>query len=383
MILIRAIAFLLHFTLVPVAVGRLITYRSKELQHRSPIVTYVIGLFGSWGVFYLLNSIFVWYQNSTMIHEVVRGGFHRLVITYSVLMAIAVIAWIFLELHNHTPFKSEITGRFAAIKKQFIEDKFLAVYVLIFTVLLVGQMYVAFKYEINEWSYDDYDYVVTSLDNIDSDMISNVNFITGESPYTSTKRIANSWNTYVSYLAQVSGFEVTTVCHTILNVVLLLVAYGIYFYMARFLFQEADNRMIFMILLSMAFIFGYYSHYSPTFRLLCAIWQGKAVLTAIAVPFMICYMARLFAEKPDTSAAIGLAMFSLGASSLTNLSILLIPLTTVVMFVVMTIHNKKPLGFRYVVASLFGPAYQLAFYLCAMMLLNKQLGPNFIDIWRG
>ena len=81
-----------------------------------------------------------------------------------------------------------------------------------------------------EESYDDYDYVVTSNDTIDSDTISYVNFIDGTMPNVSEKRAVASWGTYVAMLAKLSGFEVTTVYHTILPVLLLLVAYLDFYY---------------------------------------------------------------------------------------------------------------------------------------------------------
>ena len=372
MIIIRAIAFLLHFTLVPVAIGRLITYKSKDSQHHSPIVTYILGMAGALGIFYILNCGFYLYQNVTMITELVKGGFHRLCITYSVIVILLVALWIYLEIKNKTAVKSYFKNWFDDVIKSFKEDKLHIVYAIIFIALLFFQMYMSLSYEINEWSYDDYEYVATSLDDINTDMITNVNFVTGEAPFTTSKRVAQAWTTYVAYLSVVSSFEVTTVCHTILPVLLLAVAYGIYYYIARFLFDKSDNRIIFMILLEAVFIMGNFSHYSPTFRLLCALWQGKAVLSAIFIPFMICYMVRAFSIELSNRVTATIAILSVGAASLAGISMGLVSLTVIGMFIMMAVYNRKIYGIRYLLAGLAGPAVQGVMYVLSELLLTSQ-----------
>ena len=384
MIIIRAISLLLHFTIVPVAVGRLITYRIKDPQHQSPIVTYIIGLFGGLSLFYLLNFGFSWYQNKTMTTKLITGGFTRLCVTYSIIIAILLIIWMIREWRNRAKLVAEVQSRLASLKDSFLNDKLLIVYAILFAGLMLIQMYAAYRYEINEWSYDDYDYVVTSVDDIDSDMITNVNFITGEAPYTSTKRAAQAWTTYVAYLSVSSGFDVTTICHTILPVLLLLIAYSIYYYMARFLFSKSDDRLIFMIILATASVMGMFSHYSPTFRLLCALWQGKAVLTAIVIPFMIAYMARVYSKPLDSRVACAIALFSVGACSLTITASLLMTITTVIMFVLMAVYNRKIYGIRYLIAGMAGPFVQCVMYVCIALLLQRQWEPNFFyNLWNG
>ncbi|GEM_PF-3166836 len=386
MIIIRAIAFLLHFTVVPVAIGRLITYKSADYQHRSPVVTYLLGMAGSLGLFFVLNFGFAWYQNFVLFKapNTVYRGFYKLCAAYSVIIVLLAGYWICLEVKNKTPIKQLILDRLSNIKASFLKDKITIVYTIIFAALLLVQVYTSFAYQINEWSYDDYDVVVTSVDDINSGMITNVNFVNGKTPYISSKRVVQAWTTYEAYLSVVSSFDVTTVCHTILPVILLLLAYAIYYYMARFLFKETDNRLIFMILLSVTFIMGMFSHYSPTFRLLCALWQGKAVLTAIFIPFMICYMARAFSEDFSKRMAASISVLSIGACALTFTSTMLVSITVVVMFILMSVYHRKIYGIRYLLAGLSGPAIQAIMFACIELLYRRQKEPNFFyDIWNG
>ena len=369
MIIIRAIAFLLHFTIIPVALGRLITYKQTDNKD-SAIATYIIGLFGSFAIFYVLCSILEWHQYWNTFTEPFTGCFTALCIAYSVLIAVSLIVWMIKD-------KSAIKASAGNAKKWFLEkinqvkdNKFLGIYMIDFVALLVIQLYFAFAYEINEWSYDDYDYVVNSQDTISTDTIAYVNYVNGEMPYTAEKRAVTAWPTYIAYLARVSGFEVTTISHTILPVILLLVAYLVYYYISRFIFRDVENRFVFLFLFSVANIFGLYSHYSATFRLLGAIWQGKAVLTTIAIPFITIYLIEIYKEKFDKYKIKPLIMVSLGAASLTTMAALLLTLDVVLVWIVMGVYLRKIADVRYLLASLFGVIYLVIFYVLMSTLIS-------------
>ena len=369
MIIIRAIDFLLHFTIIPVALGRLITYKQTDNKD-SAIATYIIGLFGSFAIFYVLCSLLEWHQYWNTFTEPFTGCFTALCIAYSVVIAILLIVWMIKD-------KAAIKASLGNIKKWLSEklnqikaNKFLGIYMIAFSAILIVQLYFPFAYEINEWSYDDYDYVVNSQDTITTDTIAYANFINGDMPYTAEKRAVTAWPTYIAYLAKVSGFEVTTVCHTIMPVILLIVAYVVYYYIANFIFKDAENRFIFLVLLSVANIFGLDSHYSSTFRLLGAIWQGKALLTAVAIPFFTIYLFETYKNKFDKHKVISLAMISLGAASLTTMSALLITITAVSAWIATSIYNRKIVDLRYLISSLFGVIYLVIFYTLMSALIK-------------
>lgn len=364
MILIRALAFLLHFTLVPVAVGRLITYRART----NWIADYLVGFFGNLAIFYVLYTIAEGLQNWCTVKEPVHGAFSLLLWMYGIVMAILVIFWLWLERNNYSRVVTKIRFKVAETKVSFTNDRFTIVYTIMFLILLLLQLYMAFGYEINQWSYDDFDYVVNSKDSIETDTLSYVNNIDGTMPNVAEKRAVASWGTYVAMLSVTSGFEVTTVYHTVLPVFLLLIAYANYYFMASALLHNIDDRVIFMIVLSVANIFGLYSHYSVTFRLLGAIWQGKAVLSVIAIPFFLVYLLKLYKREIKTIYMLPIAAVSLGASSLTSLSEMLLPAFVIMIWIVMCIYKRRIYGIRYLLASLVGPAYVGLFYIFIRML---------------
>ncbi len=383
--MIRILLFLLHFTLIPVAMGKLITYKASVQQHKSPIVIYVLGLFGSYGVFFFLMALLEWFQNWHTFNEPFTGCFTALCIIYSVLMALVLIASIIVGKFTFKKLLEYIKNKCAIIFDGYKKNKLSLVYGIMFMAILLLQLYFAYGYEVNEWSYDDYDYVVSSQDTLSYDMISNVNYISGDPQFTTVKRAATAWPTYIAYLAKVTGFEVTTICHSIMPVIFLLIAYAVYYYMSGLIFRELENRLIFMVLLSTAFAFGMYSHYSLTFRLICTIWQGKAVLSAIAVPFYLVYMIQLYRDEIKTINMFPIFMFSLGTCSLTVMSMPLVGLTTLLLWIVMSIYNRRPYGIRYLIAGMLGPVLQLIFYGLVWLLLEdmKSEGSTIFHRWRG
>ena len=370
MTILRACVFILHFTLVPIMIGRLITYRART----GWIADYLVGFFGNLAIFYILYSIVEWIQNWCTFVDPVIGGFTLLLKVYGFVLAVLLILWICIERKSLSKAITKVRIKLINGKLDLIADRFNMIYLLIFTIILVFQMYMAFAYEINQWSYDDYDYVVTSQDTITSDTLSYVNFIDGTMPNVAEKRAVASWGTYVSMLAKTTGFEVTTVYHTILPVFLLLLAYINFYYIAKFLFRKLEDRLVFLIILSVAYIFGLYSHYSSTFRLLGAIWQGKAVLSVIAVPFFMFFLIRAYKEKISNTYLLPIAAISLGVSSLTSLAALFIPILVVLVWLLMCVYHRKIYAVRYLVASLIGPIYLVVFYAFIWMLQHDMQG---------
>ncbi len=374
MTILGALLLLLHFTLVPLAVGRLITYPVKNPLHRQPAAVYVLGLFASFGVFFILYGILVWFQYWNTFDVPFTGCFTALVWSYSVVIAFLVILWLWLDRTAIKGVFSYVRQRLSGWQRDIKVDVFVLVYGIIFAAVLLVQLYFAYGYEVNEWSYDDYDYVVNSQDMISSDTLSYVSYTTGEMPNNQEKRVVVSWPAYISYLAKISGFEVTTVAHTIMPPLFLLIAYLVYFYLSGLIFTKLDNRLIFMILLAVGFAFGLHSHYSVSFRLLCTIWQGKAILSAILVPFMITHLAFLYSDKVDRGNLLPLVSIAIGSCSLTTMSMLLFPMTVILMWLVMSIYHRRFYEVSYLIACLAGPVLALGFYFLITILFSDMQG---------
>lgn len=384
MIILRLIILLLHFTLVPVAVGRLITYKSTLSCHKDPLVIYLIGFFGELSIMYVVNTLITFYQDFTHEKEPVKGCFTIICFVFGAMLVVSIFTWInrFIvgdgedegdeedELEEIADSTAEETAKGPALRERIVNllnqgqpiTKHTYIYTAIFALILAFQLYFAYGYEINQWSYDDFDYVVYSVDNIANDMVGVTHFATGDIPSSNVQRMSVSWTTFVSYLSVVTGFDVATICHTYLTMILLVIAYLAYFYMSKVMFSDLENRMIFMVLLATAMMFGLYSHYSITFRILCAIWQGKAILSGISIPFLIAYLPRIYKKKRLRN-IFPLFVVAFGTCSLTVMSTLLVSITAVLMCISLCIYKRKIVAVIPTMACLMGPVLQVLILL--------------------
>lgn len=237
------------------------------------------------------------------------------------------------------------------------------IYLLLFLLLLGIQLYYAMFYESTIWSYDDSEYVVRSMDTISSDHMFLTNTISGQEIEYSFKRVLNSWEIYIAYLAKVSGFHVTTIAHTIIPVLFLLVAYLVYSYIGTQFFQKIESQLIFLCVVSVIFVFGFYSPYSLSFRLLATLWQGKAVLSAIVVPFLITFLPKVYCQKKSRKIPVYILCISAAACSLTMMGAGLSIIIYIVMFTVVSIYQKKLVGIKFCFYGCSIPAIQLIVYL--------------------
>ncbi len=102
----------------------------------------------------------------------------------------------------------------------------------------------------------------------------------------------------ISFLARMSGLSAVTIAHSVLPVFFLLFAYGIYYLIAKELCGEKREVSLFMLLVSVLFMFGNYSVYSMETFLMTRTRQGKASLGSFALPLAF-YLLLLIAKGLD------------------------------------------------------------------------------------
>jgi hypothetical protein len=106
---------------VPIAMGRLITYKSIKDTKGGMAATYLIGLFASFALFYVFCSFFVAIQYWSTIKEVITGCFTALCVAYSVAVAIILLLWFIIDLPKLKSFSTYCSGliseKIASIKQ--------------------------------------------------------------------------------------------------------------------------------------------------------------------------------------------------------------------------------------------------------------------------
>lgn len=190
-------------------------------------------------------------------------------------------------------------------------------YLVAFLVLLGWQLYNGFARDTTHWSYDDAAYVTYAADTIRYNAIQTINPYTGIAVSFNAARALQGWLYYPAFLSLISSVPVAAMERTVLETYDILLAYVVYTYMASILFPKKDNGLIFLIFLSLLHIYGWYSQYSVSFRLLGPNYQGKAILAASFFPLLFSALMQILQRRYSRKKGILWMLFSVAASSLT------------------------------------------------------------------
>lgn len=345
--MIKCIILLILLIAVPYLFGNLLRYQDSSGLLRSTIAKFLMGYFMALSLFWVLCVPF----------SLLKISFSTLVTVYSICL-IALCSLSFFIYIKEKTWQDIILER-----KIQTFNRFELLYLTLFLLMLGIQLYFATFYESTIWSYDDYEYVVRSQDTIASDHMFLNDILTGKETDFSYKRILNSWQIYIAYLAKMSGYHVTTIAHTILPVILLLFAYLTYTYIAQQLFDKRTDHLIFLCILSAGNIFGLYSPYSLSFRLLATLWQGKAVLSTIVIPFLIFFLPDVYTKKISGRIMFYLILISIAACSLTMMGSGMSVIVCFAMVIILSAYNKRITGMWQCICYCIIPSIQILVYM--------------------
>jgi hypothetical protein len=116
---------------------------------------------------------------------------------------------------------------------------------------------------------------------------------------------------WVALAARITGIRTVTMAQVALPVVLIGMSYAIYYLIGKKLFPQGVRQVpMFLIFIEFLVLFGGYSTYSAENFLLVRTAQGKAVLAAIVIPFLVLLLLRLL-EALQENQKIGRAYWAL------------------------------------------------------------------------
>lgn len=262
----------IYFTVVPMTVGisgsRFFCRRKKVRISEA----YIWGNIILWAVFQVL----------CVPMGILKIKFDLLVITY----IIVVFTLCMLAIYHQRKNRFNIVNSVVRLIKNWKRSEWLLVACAL---VQIGML----LFYITSWgSADDSCYIATSLDAVERNNIAGINYYTGVSGAgVSLKIVLTSWNYYISFLSKISGLHVAIVVRSFLPIILVSMAYMVYFLFANMLFKNnRKKRTMYLLFLTVLFIFGGYTTYNLTFRLDICVWQGKAVMATIMLPFLFYYL---------------------------------------------------------------------------------------------
>ncbi len=264
------VVFILFMLIIPMSMA---TSIRRFVKFENIGMCYIMAILFMWSLWHLLCIPFWIYQWSfTVLCQI----YSCLIVAIAIL---SIIGGYKLVLTDIDVFKREF-------RKSMISK-----YAVIYVIMAIGLVfYQVYKTVVSDMTYnaaDDYIYISFSNAAVYNDKIGMTNALGNYAIQNGPKYMLQTNIWFIAYLAKICGLPVTLIAHTVYPVFLLLLSYLAVYMLSTKIFSNIENRMIFMILVSILYIYGFYSMYSVTFRLLGPIWQGKAILATFFLPLLL------------------------------------------------------------------------------------------------
>ena len=249
-------------------------------------------------------------------------------------------------------------------------------YVAVICFLVIIQMvFTTISYKENA---DDSYYVSLSLTNIDSEAIymtepSMGENVEGKVPFDATELIP-TFELQIAIWAKLSSISPTIICHSLLPMLVIFMAYLAYYYLSKTFFKNKKYAHIFLIILAIIFLFtGFSNRFRPGY-LLTRGWQGKTLFLNISLTIIIASLIKMD-QKVSKKEVIILGIANLFSLSLSSTAIFIIPFTYM-SFGILKLIQRKWKHILYMIIS-FIPV--IIYVLVLFILIKSSDGALTVD----
>lgn len=191
---------------------------------------------------------------------------------------------------------------------------------------------------------DDAMYVATAATTLKTDTMYQYAADTGIPLTTMPSRyILSPFPIFAAFLGKLFFIHPTIIAHTILAPLMTGFAYLVYYLIGSLIFKKKKGTIgIFLLILSVFQIFGYFTVYSSSTFILIRSWQGKAVLAGVLIPAALYFLMKECQTKAPYKWPLSPSLFLvLAASLVSSMGIMLIPTLLGLSAILYCIYNKS------------------------------------------
>ncbi|MFP3155320.1 DUF6077 domain-containing protein [Lachnospiraceae bacterium ZAX-1] len=190
---------------------------------------------------------------------------------------------------------------------------------------------------------DDAFYVGSAVAAYDTDTIFEYDAYTGEAYKKLPARyVLSPFPVYLAVVSKLTLLRPAETAHTVMPIIFILLAYIVDFNIAGVLFPgEQKSKYLFLILISVLNIYGNFSVYTTSSFLLFRIWQGKAVLANIVLPFAFYQMAQILKNGKSNRRWCVMFAAMTAACMVSSMGVFLAPMMLGAMALVCAASRKK------------------------------------------
>ena len=311
-IILQGMMVLLWLIFVPMLLGTAIeVWCQKEIQYRS---AYLLGTFFMWAVFQLIAVLAI--EKKVTLTYVMYGWIG--------IIFIGIVADLFY-LSKHLGIIRTSFKQLKTIISTVKEQKIFLLYV--FVVLIVGMELIIYFFGMHI-DQDDSRFVTNSVIAWNRDTMLLANPQTGaiwDRPYgEAVKDAVAPWSIFIAMLSRLLFIHPTIVTHTVLPGFLLVMCYFAYSLLIGEMLRERKRDIIICMLLFCVFLlFGRLSIYTGATFILTRIWQGKAVVVAVMLPYILFWLMKLYDDCLNLKRYVVLMLIHIAGCLLSGMGITL------------------------------------------------------------
>lgn len=308
--------------LLPIFIGAVVSSHMKREDAKTISFSYFMGLMLMLMVMQLLSVPMT----------LMRVPFSTLTISYTVILLVfCAVALVF-----HKDYLKQIGAHAKGILRNLERKWFFVVAVIMIPVVVL-----AFT---TPYIYgDDRTYITMVNDILESNALYQTDFVTGESaPWVLSKYSLSSYWTWIAYLAKVSGLHPLILCKTVLMFFFVPMSYWAQGLLASYLFHNSERRIyLYMAFAGLIGLFGEFSMYSVSYRLYTWVWQSKAFLAIIVLPFLFYYCNLIFEKQVKVFEYVVLFLLVIATASTTLTGTGLAVAMIMVLALIYAVRNRK------------------------------------------
>lgn len=300
---------ILLVTVVPFLLG-IVPVKYMNRFQRTPAMTYLCGWFLSFAVFELVSVPFILLERS----------FTEVVIVYSLvtLGILGLSVW----------FGRDLLKEFASRnrwKKGFLRMSGWTRLGWVVAVLLIGAQLVA-AVALEYYDGDDSYYVAQAVMTDTFDTMYLRDNYTGYIYPLDARHALSPTPIYIAWMSRISGIHPTIISHSVLAPIWLLLMYCAYGQLGkRLLAKSREWHPLFLIFLSIWFLFGNVSLYTAETFIMTRTWQGKGLMAGVILPALLLCLIYLGDKKPRLGTWMLFIEVIVSAVFATSVSFMLIP----------------------------------------------------------
>lgn len=324
--------FVLYSLLIPFLIGLLWTQKWIEYE-KSAAMAMVCGFLTMLAVFELLAVPMI----------ILKVSFSYLVGCWKIIIWVSAVASLIINMKRLPLLMRTI---FSKLKMHTMELNLLWIAVILLiifqTYMLVGHM---------RTDTDDARFVAEAMEAYELDTMLQYHPITGEflgEPIGEMKKdIASPFPIFMALAGSLFKLPPAIAVHVFFPLWFIPLAYVFYYLIGRYLLPNDEKYIaLFMFFLCLLHCFAYESIYAAGYNLLSIIWQGRAVLATMIIPFVWFILMHMINESKLIGRLYGVLFIGIIAGVLTSsMSVILFPILIGSYALIIGVNSKSLFSF--------------------------------------